>query len=100
VSPLQLDAAAGLVMGLLVPLIMGVLVGAAIKRTIKLLVVVAALAILLVAFGYVSISFTQLLSAAQAYLPRLLSMGGELAHILPYSSAAFLVGLALGLWKG
>jgi len=87
-------------MGLLVPLVMGILVGAAIKRTIKLAVVIAALAILLVAFGYVSLSFTQLLAAAQAYLPKLLSVGGELVHMLPYSSASFLVGLALGLWKG
>ncbi|MER3601754.1 MAG: hypothetical protein C4339_03445 [Nitrososphaerota archaeon] len=97
---LQVDAAAGLVVGVAVPFVMGLLVGAAVKRTIKLLVVIMALALLLVAFGYVSLSFSELLRAAQAYLPKLLSAGGQLLNILPYSSAAFLVGLALGLWKG
>jgi len=27
-------------------------------------------------------------------------MGGGLKNLLPYSSIMFLVGLALGLWKG
>lgn len=83
-----------------VPFIIGLLVGAVIKRALKLMVVIAALVIVLVATGVVSLTFRDIYDKAMDFLPRLIDMGGGLKDVLPYSSVAFLIGLALGLWRG
>jgi uncharacterized membrane protein (Fun14 family) len=83
-----------------VPFIVGLLVGAVIKRTLKLMVVIAALVIILVATGAVSLTFQDIYDKATEVLPRVAEKSEVLKNVLPYSSAAFLVGLALGLWKG
>jgi uncharacterized membrane protein (Fun14 family) len=79
------------------PFIIGLLVGAIIKRGLKLLVVVAALIIVLVATGILSLTISGLYAAAMQFLPRLYDLGHGWLNVLPYSSVAFLVGLALGL---
>ena len=79
------------------PFIIGLLVGAIIKKGLKLLVVVAALIIVLVATGILSLTISGLYAAAMQFLPRLYDLGHGWLNVLPYSSAAFLVGLALGL---
>ncbi|MCJ7767808.1 hypothetical protein MUP79_05420 [Candidatus Bathyarchaeota archaeon] len=79
------------------PLIIGLLVGAIIKKGLKLLVVVAALIIVLVATGILSLTISGLYAAAMQFLPRLYDLGHGWLNVLPYSSVAFLVGLALGL---
>ncbi len=83
-----------------IPFIIGLLVGAVAKRTFKLIVVVAALVIVLVATGVVSLTFQDVYDKAMEFLPRLIDLGGGLKDVLPYTSVAFLIGLALGLWKG
>ena len=83
-----------------VPLIIGVLTGVIMKHTIKLLFTIAALVILLVVFGAISISYQDIFNQALLLFPRLISIGSGFADILPYSSLTFIIGLALGLWKG
>jgi len=84
----------------ILPFIIGLLVGAVIKRTLRLVVVIAALVIVLVATGALSLTFRDIYDKAMEFLPRLIDLGGGLRDVLPYSSVAFLIGLALGLWKG
>ena len=84
----------------ILPFIIGLLVGAVIKRTFRLVVVVAALVIVLVTTGAMSLTFRDIYDKAMEFLPRLIDLGGGLRDVLPYSSVAFLIGLALGLWKG
>jgi hypothetical protein len=47
-----------------------------------------------------SLTFRDIYGKAMEFLPRLIDLGGGLRDVLPYSSVAFLIGLALGLWKG
>lgn len=85
---------------IVIPFILGLLVGVVIKRTLKLIFAVAALVIVLVATGTVSLTFQDIYDKATKFLPRIAEEGEVLKNILPYSSAAFLVGLALALWRG
>jgi uncharacterized membrane protein (Fun14 family) len=78
------------------PFIIGLLVGAIIKKGLKLLVVVVALIIVLVATGVLSLTFTDLFDQAMKFLPMLYNVGSGWLNVLPYSSVAFLIGLALG----
>lgn len=78
------------------PFIIGLLVGAIIKKAAKLLVVVVALVIVLIATGVLSLSFSDLYTQAMNFLPKLYDVGSGWLNVLPYSSVAFLVGLALG----
>jgi len=82
-----------------VPFIVGLLVGFIVKRSIKVVFCVIALATVLVAAGYVSFTFQDVCDRAMEFLPVIIEVGGGL-NILPYSSLMFLIGLALGLWKG
>lgn len=83
-----------------VPFIIGLLVGLIIKRAITLVLALLILIIILVATGYVSLTFQDLFDKAMRFLPRIIELGGSLQNVLPYSSATFLIGLLLGLWKG
>ena len=85
---------------LLVPFIIGLLIGAIIKRTAKLLFAVAALIIVLIATGTVSMSSKDIYNSVMKYLPEAIEKGQSWLNLLPYSAPAFLIGLALGLWKG
>jgi len=80
------------------PFIVGLLVGAVIKKALKLLVLVVALVIVLVATGIISVTFSGVFSEAMKFLPQLYNLGHGWLNVLPYSSVAFLIGLALGLW--
>jgi uncharacterized membrane protein (Fun14 family) len=79
------------------PFIIGLLVGVIVKKGFKLLIVVAALIIVLVATGILSVTFTGLFDQAMKFLPKLYDTGHGWLNVLPYSSIAFLIGLALGL---
>ena len=81
---------------IVLPFIIGLLVGAIIKKGLKLLVVVVALIIVLVATGIVSLTFAGLYAAAMQFLPKLYDLGHGWLNVLPYSSVTFLVGLVLG----
>jgi uncharacterized membrane protein (Fun14 family) len=81
----------------ILPFIIGLLVGAVIKKVLKLMVLVVALIVVLVATGILSITFSSLFADALKLLPMIYSLGHSWLNVLPYSSVAFLVGLALGL---
>jgi uncharacterized membrane protein (Fun14 family) len=78
------------------PFIIGLLVGAIVKKGFKLLIAVVALIIVLVAIGILSWTFTGLFDEAMKILPRLYDVGHGWLNVLPYSSVAFLIGVALG----
>jgi uncharacterized membrane protein (Fun14 family) len=84
----------------ILPFIIGLLIGVILKKGFKLLIVVVALIIVLVATGVVSLSFTGLFDEAMKFLPKLYDVGLGWLNVLPYSSVAFLIGLALGLLFG
>jgi uncharacterized membrane protein (Fun14 family) len=88
----------GAILSIAGPFLIGFLLGAAVKRALRAALVIIALAIALVALGYVQPG--QLASAAQQLYPALKQLVAALRESLPYSSAAFLAGLALGLWRG
>ena len=83
-----------------IPLIIGLLVGVIVKHSIKLMFSVAALVVLLVLTGFVSLTFPDILDKAMMFLPKIIGTGTGLIDVLPYSATTFLIGLALGLWKG
>ena len=83
------------------PLVLGFIVGMIIKRVLKLGIAIAALVIILLVAGFITPS--QVLGP----LVSLFRQAGEvksaaesLAGYLPYSSVAFIIGLAVGFLKG
>lgn len=80
--------------------IIGLLVGAIIKKVFNLMVLLVALIIVLVATGALSLSFHDLFDKAMEILPKLYDAGSGWINVLPYTSVSFLLGLAIGLWKG
>ena len=80
----------------ILPFIIGLLVGAVIKRVLKLMVLVIALVIILIATGILSLTFSGLFAEAMNFLPKLYDVGRGWLNVLPYSSLAFLIGLAIG----
>ena len=85
---------------LVAPFIMGLLVGAIVKRTVKLIMLLVALIIVLSAVGYTQLpTIREILTNALKYLPKINEEAGVFINILPYSSATFMIGLAIGLWK-
>ena len=83
-----------------VPFLIGLLVGAIIKRGLKLVSAVVALVLVLCATGYLSLSFKDLWDKAMEFLPKLYESGKGYLNALPYSVPTFMIGFALGLWKG
>ena len=83
-----------------IPFVVGILLGAIVKRTVKLAFAVAALVIILVGTGIISLTLTDVFDKAMELLPRLIETGEGVLDALPYSSGAFLVGLGIGLWRG
>ena len=84
--------------------IIGVLLGVIIKRTLKLALAVVALGVLLATTGFLNFALSEP-TATTIYrvfreAPQVATQGAELARLLPISSAAFLIGAAIGFWKG
>jgi len=101
VTILPPDLSTTFLVSLLVPVILGFLVGIIIKSAMKIGVAIVIVVIILIAAGIISPSqvLQPLLSVFRS--------GGELttkvqqvAGYLPYSSITFLVGLAIGYFKG
>ena len=85
-------------------LAIGFLVGIVLKKTVKLGLAILSLVGLLVATGYINL---QLSESSKTTIYRVFSQASTVAsqastfaYMLPITSAAFLVGLALGIWKG
>ena len=88
----------------MVVLAIGFLVGVVLKKTVKLGLAILSLVGLLIATGYINF---QLSDSSKTTIYRVFSQASTtagqasaVASILPITSAAFLVGLALGIWKG
>ena len=89
------------ILPVIIPFLIGLLVGVVIKKTIKLIVVIIALLVILFAVGYIQFpSFEDMMVLTTEFLPKLWAEAQPLVNILPYSSATFLIGLAIGIWKG
>lgn len=85
---------------LVVPFILGLFSGVVIKRAVKLVIAIIALIIALIATGYLSTGFKEVRERALEILPKLLGQARDEVQLLPYSSASFLIGLGIGMWKG
>ncbi len=85
-------------------LAIGFLVGVVLKKTVKLGLAILSLVGLLVAAGYINLKFSDssktTIYKVVSEVPTVASEASGVASILPITSAAFLVGLALGIWKG
>jgi uncharacterized membrane protein (Fun14 family) len=85
-------------------LIIGILLGVIIKRAIKLALAIVSLVVLLAVTGYLNIAWSTpsantiyyVFNGAQPVPTQAIG----LASLLPISSATFLIGAAIGLWKG
>ena len=84
----------------IIPAIIGLFVGVIVKHSVKLVFLVAALVILLVLTGNLSLTFQDVLDQAIKFLPKIIGTSSGLINVLPYSATTFIIGLALGLWKG
>ena len=84
--------------------IIGILLGVIIKRAIKLALAIVSLVVLLAVTGYLNLAWSTpsvntiyyVFNGAQPVASQAIG----LASLLPISSAAFLIGAAIGLWKG
>jgi hypothetical protein len=86
---------------LVIPFIVGLLVGVIVKRAAKLIIVLVALIIVLGAVGYTQLpTLNEILARALVYLPLIKKEAGVLLNLIIYSYTTFLIGLAIGLWKG
>ena len=83
-----------------VPLLIGLFVGSIVRKSIKIVFPIVALLIVLVATGYITLSYQDLFDRAMLVLPRVINTGEGFIDSLPYASSSFLIGLAVGLWKG
>jgi uncharacterized membrane protein (Fun14 family) len=84
----------------IIPLVIGLVVGLILKHALKLMFAIAALVVLLVAFGAISLTYQDIFAQALKVLPRIIGTGSGFVDVLPYSSLTFLIGLGLGLWRG
>ena len=83
-----------------IPLLIGLFVGSIVRKSIKIVFPIVALLIVLVATGYITLSYQNIFDEAMSVLPNVIDTGQGFIDSLPYSSSSFLIGLALGLWKG
>jgi uncharacterized membrane protein (Fun14 family) len=86
---------------LIVPVILGFLVGLLLKKVLKVGILIAVIILVLIAIGVVAPDqvIKPLVSLARSGTA-LSGKVKEIASYLPYSSVTFLIGLALGFYKG
>ena len=98
------DVGSGARVVALIVLALGFLVGVVIKKTVKLGLAILSLVVFLVATGYINLqlrySSETTIYRVFSQAPTVASQASAFANVLPITSAAFLVGLALGIWKG
>jgi len=85
----------------ILPLILGFIVGVVLKSALKIGFALVALVIILIAIGIISPDqvLKPLLSLVKSG-STLSSDAQRLAGYLPYSSLTFIIGLAVGFWRG
>lgn len=104
VSFLPPDLSITFLVALLVPLILGFIVGIIIKSVLKIGIAIAIIIMILIGLGIVAPS-TFLNPLASLIKSGAGSSGltqeiGRLAGYLPYTSITFIIGLAIGFFKG
>lgn len=83
------------------PFLLGLIVGALIKRVLTFALLIMALFVVLVAFGYATPQQVASILQQLGYAAKdALDYAMKFRDVVPYSSLAFLVGLAIGLWRG
>ena len=84
--------------------IIGMLLGVIIKRAIKLALAIVSLVVLLAVTGYLNLAWSTPSADTIYYVfngaQPIASQAIGLASLIPISSATFLIGAAIGLWKG
>lgn len=81
--------------------VIGVLVGALVKQGLKLLIGLIALIGVLSAAGYVGVpGVKEIFDRGMEQFPKLFGEAQTWFNMLPFGSISFLLGLALGFWKG
>ncbi len=82
----------------------GLSFGVVVKRVFKLALAIISLVVLLVLTGYVNLNpdgvSKETIYHAYSYAPSIASTTSQVATLLPLTSAVFLAGIAIGLWKG
>ena len=101
VSLVAPDLSTTFLVAAVVPLILGFIVGVIIRSALKIGIAIAVVIVLLIVLGVVSPGqvLQPLLSIIKSG-PGLVAYAQRVADYLPYSSATFIVGLAVGLWRG
>jgi uncharacterized membrane protein (Fun14 family) len=98
------DAGSATIVPALVVLAIGFLLGVVLKKTVKLGLAILSLVGLLVATGYINLQLSETTKTTIyrvfSQAPTVAGQASAVASLLPITSAAFLVGLALGIWKG
>ncbi len=83
------------------PFVVGLLVGVLAKRVLSVALILIALFIVLAAIGYMSPEQVAGLLQQLGYAAKdALDSAMRIKDAVPYSSVAFLIGIAIGLWKG
>lgn len=101
VSILPPDTSLTFVAALAVPLILGFLVGIVLKSVVKIGVALVLIIIILIAVGILSPDmvigeFVSLFRTGQSMIVKV----DQIAGYLPYSSLTFIIGVAIGFFKG
>jgi len=99
-KPVSIPPAIAWIVPVVLPFIIGLLIGILVKKGLKLLIVLAALIIILIVTGILSVSFSDLFNQAMKILPQLYNSGQGWLNVLPYSSITFIIGLVLGFVFG
>jgi uncharacterized membrane protein (Fun14 family) len=95
------DLSTTFIVAAILPLIIGFIVGVIIKSTLKIGIAIAVLLLILITLGIITPD--QVLKPLLSILKSgssLTSYAQRVAGYLPYSSLTFIIGLAVGFWKG
>lgn len=95
------DFSATFIAAVVVPLVIGFLVGIVIKKAVAIGAAIAIIVLLLIFAG--ALTPSQVIQPIVSLVksgPSLASKAKQIAGYLPYSSVTFLIGLAVGFFKG
>lgn len=101
VSFLAPDLSTTFLVAAILPLIIGFIVGVIVKSAFKIGIAIAVLLLILIVLGIITPD--QILKPLLSILKSgssLTSYAQRVAGYLPYSSLTFIIGLAIGFWKG
>jgi len=100
-SILPPDLSTTFLVAAILPLIIGFIVGVILKSALKIGIALVAIVIILIALGIITPDqvLKPLLSLVKSG-GTLSSDAQRLAGYLPYSSLTFIIGLAVGFWRG